>query len=129
MLQLIQQKIHRSAIPGDCEYTIACTSTKFFLYLRFAIALLRIHHPGFAHLQLRICRCWIISLCAYTYLLGRIRRNSPKRTWAHKCEFDFANPRDLVSLSRVYGFPWICLRIFAWIRYGITARIHEYAEL
>ena len=129
MLQLIQQEIHSSAIPGVCKYAIACESKIFLLDSRFAGALLQIHHPGFALLRPRDRRSRIISLYAFTYLPGRIRRNSPQNTWAHKCESVFVNPRVLDSQNRVFGFAWIHLCRFVWIRYGFAARIHGYAEL
>ena len=80
MLQLIQQKIHSSAIPGVCKYAIACESKIFLLDSRFAGALLQIHRPGLALLRPRDRRNRIISLCAFTYLPGRIHRNSPQNT-------------------------------------------------
>ena len=129
MLQLIQQKIHSSAIPGVCKYAIACESKIILLDSRFAGALLQIHHPGFALLRPRDRRSRIISLYAFTYLPGRIRRNSPQNTWAHKYESVFVNPRVLDSQNRVFGFAWIHLCRFVWIRYGFAARVHGYAEL
>lgn len=96
---------------------------------RFAGSLLQIHHPGLALLRPRDRRNRIISLCAFTYLPGRINRNSPQNTWAHKCVSVFVNPRVLDSQNRVFWFAWIRLCWFVWIRYRFAARIHGYAEL
>ena len=126
MLQLIQQKIQFCDSRGlQIRYRMRIQNIR----TGFAGALLPIHHPGFALLRPRDRRSRIISLCAFTYLPGRIRRNSPQNTWAHKCESVFVNPRVLDSQNRVFGFAWIRLCRFVWIRYGFAARIHGYAEL
>ena len=60
------------------------------------------------------------------------RTDSPKfalKHMAHKFEFVFGNPTVLDLQNRVFGFAWIRLCRFVWIRYGFAARIHGYAEL
>ena len=67
MLQLIQQKIHSSAIPRVCKYAIACES-KIFYWIRDS----QVRYCKFIILDWHFCDPGIVEIALLAYALSLI---------------------------------------------------------